>query len=271
MHHFKPCFIEATTIDDCWFQLLTKTYNNGRSYIKSSGSRQGMKMYAFDFVSCFIHYPHTRPLAPIMPEGIPPVTTDEKIEQYFVDYLMNNKLSKNEHYRYSTWINGSRIEDYNKPHNVCHTDQLSAIINHFQIHGYGNDHCYLTVCNPDSILGYNIEYMYCNKCDKYYARTKDNKCKECGTELILDEALRPTSPCLRGLDFRIVDGYLTTNVIFRANDLWAWPENIGGITMLNEYISEHLDGVEPGPISYSCKSLHCPEDMFGVLELRIGK
>jgi len=130
---FKPVFIEGRDINDTWFQFLQAAYDKGRPYVKSSGSRTGMKVYGFDYVSGFIHYPHTRPLAPIMPEGIPPVTTDEKIEEYFANYLMDSSLSKNEHYKYSTWIVGGDGKNANVS---CYINQVDWVINHFKTKGY---------------------------------------------------------------------------------------------------------------------------------------
>ena len=263
---FRPVFIDSTTIDDCWFQLLQAVYDKGRLYKKTAGSRSGMIVRGFDFVSGFIHYPHNRPLAPIMPEGIPPITTDEKIEEYFVNYIMNNQLEKNEHYKYSTWIVGGKGKNENVS---CSINQVDWVIDHFKTHGYRNNHCYIVIGNPETLFEYNKAYLECPKCKILYS--KPNKVCKCGLELMINEALRPTSPCLRGLDFRIIDGYLTINVIYRAWDIFAFPENIGGFTMLNEYVAEQLDGVKPGPLSFVSKSLHCPEDMMEVLKMRIGK
>jgi len=266
--NFKPVFIDAKTIDDCWFQLLQNLFDHGRPYTKTAGSRTGMTMHGFDFVSGFIHYPHTRPLAPIMPPGVPPVTTDENIEKYFTNYLMDSKLEKNEHYKYSTWIvGGEGVSDEVS----CSISQIDWVINHFKTRGYGNDHCYMVIGNPETSNVYSNEYLICPNCRSGYYSIEAKRCYKCNSELVIDEAERPTTPCLRGLDFRIVDGYLLTNVIYRAWDIFAWPENMGGFVLLNEYIAEQLDGVEPGPLSFTSKSLHCPEDVFDILRLRIKK
>ena len=58
---FRPVFIEGRDINDTWFQLLQAAYDKGRPYVKTSGSRTGMKVYGLDYVAGFIHYPHTRP------------------------------------------------------------------------------------------------------------------------------------------------------------------------------------------------------------------
>jgi thymidylate synthase len=39
-----------------------------------------------------------------MPPSIPPPTSDEEIDKYFANYLMDDRLLPNEQYRYSSWI-----------------------------------------------------------------------------------------------------------------------------------------------------------------------
>ncbi len=102
----KSVFIEAKNLDDCYFQLLSEVYKNGRKNHIDYGSFAGSNRLEFDFVSGTIEFPTTRPLAPIMPDGVPPVTTDEEIEKYFVNYIMNGELLGNEHYKYATFIAG---------------------------------------------------------------------------------------------------------------------------------------------------------------------
>jgi len=272
---FKPCFIEARDLNDCWFQLLERTFFTGREYIKTSGSRQDMKMYKLDFVSCFIHYPHTRPLAPIVPQGQSPPTTERKIEEYFTNYLMNSNLSKNEHYKYSTWINGSNTENLKNYRNnsySCFYNQLEFVINHFKTAGYGNEHCYIHIGNANTNLEYYNSYMYCPKCYKYYQHDINHKrCEICDVDLEVDESLRPTTPCLRGLDFGIIDNYLMIHAYFRSNDAFAWPENMGGLTLLNELVAGSLKDINPGPMAYTSKSFHCSNDMYPILKQRLNK
>ena len=165
--NFKPIFLDERTIDSCWFQLLQNVYDHGRPMVKTSGSGEGMTFYTLDFVSGFIHYPHARPLAPIMPEGIPPITTDERIESYFTYYLMDSKLSTNEHYKYATWIVG---DDGVNAYTSCNINQLEWIIKHFKTHGYGNNHCYMVIGNPETSYQYNNAYLQCPKCGIYYSK-----------------------------------------------------------------------------------------------------
>jgi thymidylate synthase len=72
-----------------------------------------------------------------------------------------------------------------------------------------------------------------------------------------NEGERRTSPCLRGIDFKIKNNYLIMSVIFRSWDLYAgFPENMGGLTLLNEYVCDQLQDVNPGPMAFTSAGLH---------------
>jgi len=296
---FKSIHVEGTTIGDTWFSLLWNLKEHGRKYLITKGSHEGSHRLAFDDISGVIMYPHERPLAPIMPEAsnLPAPTTDHAIEQYFAEYLMNGEIKENEDYTYALWIVGGR---YKIPSTFVHNkygnkqplvvgdisvpNQIEWIINHFKTAGFGNEHCFLTVGYPESNFAYDIPYT--------------------------NEQERKTSPCLRGLDFRIIEDveyickycntsineeewtlnqkcpkcdniiifkdykkttYLTTKVIYRSWDLYGgFPENMGGFTLLNEYVASEL-GIEPGPLTFTCKSLHCYEHHLEVLNSWTGR
>ena len=230
---FKPVFVDARDLNDAYFTLLWEVWHNGRKYKIDTGSFAGAYRLEFDYVSGFIREPHTRPLAPIMPQGIPPTTTDDEIEKYFANYLMDSDLEPNEHYRYSSWLNGT--DHYNEFHHFKKPlieTPIEWVIKHFKEKGYGNNHCFINIGNVDSGFNYDIPYS--------------------------NEGERRTSPCFRGIDFKIKDNKLITSVIFRSWDLYAgFPENMGGFTLLNEYVAEQLDGVEPGPLAFTSAGLHC--------------
>jgi len=236
--NFKPVFIEGTTIDDTWHRLLWELWNKGREYKITKGSFEGSYRKAFDYASGVIHYPHTRPLAPQMPEGcsMPPPTDEESINDYFVNYLMRQDLEENEHYTYGGYINGNK--------KLCGLNQLEWIVTHFKKVGFGTEHNYITIGNGEDLTNYDIPYS--------------------------NDMERRTTACLRGLDFRIIDDVLTTNGYWRSWDIVAFPENIGGVTLLNEYVAQEL-GVEPGPITFSSKSLHAYSHAFEYIKNRLGK
>lgn len=227
MRKFKPAFVEARTIEEAYFMLLNTCWDYGVRYEITEGSNKGAARLELAFASGFIHFPHTRPLAPVMPPGIPPTTSDAKIEEYFASYLMDPQINFNEEYRYSTWLNGYFL---NKATGNWES-QLEWCIRHFREKGFGNNHCFITVGDPK--INFNYDHPYSN------------------------ETERRTSPCLRGLDVKIKDNRVILGVIYRSWDLFAgFPENMGGFALLNQYLAEQL-GIEPGPLTFSSQGLHC--------------
>jgi len=258
----KSCFIEGNSIDDVYFQLLSNLYKYGRENKIDSGSFEGSSRLEFDYAAGTIYYPTTRPLAPIFPAGIPPITTDDDIEKYFIDYIMDGKnLAKNEHYRYATWITGGKYKlpfsrfnilveedeltgyDHEGELIMIVPDQVKWIIKHYKEKGFGNNHCVIQVGYPESSFAYDIPYK--------------------------DETERQTSPCLRMIDTHIKNGKLHFAVVFRSWDLYAaFPTNLGGITMLMEYMADQLD-IQTGPLSFSCLKLHAYSNQLESVKQRL--
>lgn len=260
--NIKSVFIEERNLDTMWFALLSEVYKHGRKNHIDVGSFAGANRLEFDFVAGTIKYPTERPLAPIVPPGCVVPTTDAAIEKYFVDYLMNGELEGNEHYKYATWISGG---EYHLPKvsgkQIRGTDgkellyesifdltmyvpnQVKWIIKHYKEKGFGNNHCYIQIGYPESSLAYDIPFE--------------------------TEADRQTSPCLRGIDTHIKDNILHMAVTFRSWDLYAaFSENMGGITMLGEYIANEL-GIKMGPLSFSCLKLHCYDFAIDAMKDRL--
>lgn len=226
----NPVHIVGTTLGDTWFQLLLNLWTYGRKDIEiTEGSHKGSYRLEFDMVSGFVKFPYQRPLAPILPPHIGEVpTNDDKIQEYFNEYIMNPDCLPNEEYRYSNWINQ---KDWN-PHINKRESAVEWIIRHFREKGYGNNHCYIAVGDPNQEFDYDAPYE--------------------------NETERKTTPCLRGLDFKIKDNHLLTGVIYRSWDLYSgWPENMGGFTLLNEYVCGMLGDVTPGPMAFFSMGLHC--------------
>ena len=255
----KPVFVEGKTLDDTWFKLLYEVYHNGRVNHIDNGSFAGSKRLEFDFVAGTIHYPTTRPLAPIMGSNQSPITTDEDIEKYFVTYLMDGSLEDNEHYKYATWIAGGeyklpffqgvdgKIEPsiiYSWNFKVTVPNQIQWCIDHYKNKGFGNGHCVIQVGYPESNLAYDQPYE--------------------------NEAERGTSPCLRLIDTAIKNNKLCFHVVFRSWDLFGgFPTNMGGMVMLMEFMANELE-IEVGTLSFSCLKLHCYDFQMEGLRQRIG-
>ena len=276
---FNPVFVIANNLDELWFELLKKNYEFGRRYKITSGSYAGAERVELDFAAGWVKDPHVRPLAPVVPSGVPVPTTDDAIVNYFSLYIMDPVLAVNEEYKYSTWINGQMLEypkyckyikcehlkedyicSFKKPfiiensiyEKICPdyenkpNTQLDWVIRHFKKSGYGNNHCYISVGDRYSCLAYDRSFN--------------------------NESERGTSPCLRGIDFKIKDNTLITSVVFRSWDLYSGlPENLGGITLLNEYVASCLEGVSPGPIGFSSSGLHCYDFQLEYRNSRINK
>jgi len=252
----KSVFVEEKTLDSMWFTLLSELYKHGRKNHIDNGSFAGSNRLEFDYVAGTIEFPTTKPLSPIVPDGVPPVTTDEEIEKYFINYLMDgHNLEGNEHYRYATWISGGKykipkfmrgidVHRLNGSYEVMVPNQVQWCIDHYKSKGHGNNHCYIQVGYPESSFAYDIPW-----------KTEDE---------------RQTSPCLRGIDTHIKDGQLCFAVVFRSWALYsAFPENMGGITMLMEYMAEQI-GVKTGPLSFSCLKLHAYDSELDAVRARLN-
>jgi len=144
----------ATTIDEAHFLLLRSLFEHGSIYTIDKGSYEGHKRLEFDFATMEILHPGTRPLAPTLPAGIPPVTDEESIEKYFVNYIMNTTLAPNEIYRYSTYI----------------SPQVPRIIDMFKSHGPGTNQATISVGGIESTAQ---EHPPCLRVLDF--RMKDNK------------------------------------------------------------------------------------------------
>lgn len=74
-------------------------------------------------------------------------------------------------------------------------------------------------------------------------------------------------PCLRLISFKVVEGRLEMSVFFRSWDLYAgFPENMGGLQILKEYVLEHLDfPCIDGPIIAYSDGLHIYSQYFDIV------
>lgn len=96
--------LDALNLDEAHFLLVRKIFQSGSIYEIEKGSYEGHKRLEFDFVTIRIKKPHLRPLSPQLPQGIPPMTDDDAILEYFTNYLMREELQPNEIYTYGNYI-----------------------------------------------------------------------------------------------------------------------------------------------------------------------
>jgi thymidylate synthase len=152
----KPTFLEVRNLDQLWFQAIEKLLTDKdccriwtvegvqgdelegdikeRSHI-GSGSYVGSRRWEFDHFYGHVTHPGDRPLIPSVPDGIPAPTDMEYVRDYYENYLMGNKLAKNETYSY-----GSRI-----------VQQIEAIIDKFSA-GFGTNQCCIEIAQPSDIF-----------------------------------------------------------------------------------------------------------------------
>lgn len=100
----KANFVEGARIEDAWRDVMWLCIKKGYDFVVKGGSYVGQIRKQLPFVTIRITEPRKRPLSPIMPPGLPPPTTDEKIEKYFLEYLMEDELQENEQYTYGSYI-----------------------------------------------------------------------------------------------------------------------------------------------------------------------
>jgi thymidylate synthase len=103
----QPIYIEATTLEDCWFKMLEACVEKGRKYTVQIGSYAGQQRQELDFVTARIKYPGSRPLVPeINPGlGIPPPVTMQYVEEEYLPYLLDPSIKKDtEEYIYAEYI-----------------------------------------------------------------------------------------------------------------------------------------------------------------------
>lgn len=212
------------------------------SYGKTK-DEEGQKRIQADMVAIEIEYPETRPLAIKFPEGLTLLTpnTEEQIEQYFLDYLIGSKLSKDETYTYGSRMNA--WSSFNKE-NYGHENQGA---------GYQKE-----VFNQVQwVIEHFKEFPQNNHCTIQIAK---------GDDVLLEHA-----PCLRSVSFKIVNGKLNIMVFFRSWDLYvALPTNLGGFQLFNEYVTQEI-GVDTGKMFAVSDGLHIYSQYLDMVNIRLGK
>lgn len=97
-------FVKAHTIADAWRDAMWLCVLNGWDFMVKGGSYVGQIRKQLEHVTIIIDRPGTRPLAPILPPGIPGPTSEEKISDYFHRYIIGAQKAANEEYTYGEFI-----------------------------------------------------------------------------------------------------------------------------------------------------------------------
>lgn len=214
--------IVGNTIENVWRDTLWCCARNGYNYQVNKGSYKGQTRRQLENAMIIINEPYTRPLAPRMPEAseLPPPTTEEDIENYFMYYILDGEKKDND-YLYADYIK----------------TQLPDVVSYLRYSKGGTNQAVITVGNDLSIQ-------------------TDNP------------------PCLKIIDFKVVDNRLDMHVYFRSNDLYpAFPCNLGGLQLLKEYLLTLLNyQFEDGKIYYYSSGLHLYDFCFDLVnQLNVDK
>lgn len=126
--------IEARDLSEAWWRCLREVLQHGYEYTIDRGSYAGQKRKELDFVVVNILQPGTRPLAPSVPEGVPPPTSEKHIEQY-MKYLLTSEKSPSEQYIYG--------QDLEEP--------IFEVIRMYKEEGYNTNQACLSIGSAVSI------------------------------------------------------------------------------------------------------------------------
>jgi len=91
--------IEARDLPEAWFLCLRKVLSHGREYVIDRGSYVGHRRKELDFIVLHVEHPGNRPLVPDVPQGVPPPSSMEYVENY-LQYLMTSFKADKEQYTY---------------------------------------------------------------------------------------------------------------------------------------------------------------------------
>jgi len=127
-------FVEARDLPEAWFLCLRKTLTQGREYTIERGSNVGHRRKELDFIVLQVRHPERRPLVPDVPQGVPPPSSMEYVENY-LQYLMTSLKADNEQYTYG--------EDL--------SEQIPELIRMYKEDGYNTNQGFMAVGSKESI------------------------------------------------------------------------------------------------------------------------
>jgi len=251
-----PIHIEATTLQDAWFQAVYRCIEIGRDFIIDRGSYKGEKRLEFDYITVHIKKPGERPLLPQIAThyNLPNPVDDDYLNNY-LPYLMTGELKPGESYTY-----GQRICKYQLPRN--NLENINILIQEDEVWN-----------NRKIIIEENGNY-YINQMELLIWTYKNKGYRN--NQMVLQVA-HPTDillqdpPCLRHIDTRIQDGRLHFIIYFRSWDLWGgFPANLSAMQQMKEYIAAEI-GVGDGEVIASSKGLHLYNYVWELAEILRGK
>ncbi len=130
----KISVVEARDLSEAWFLCLRKTLTEGYEYKIERGSYAGQQRKELDFVVVQVRHPETRPLIPDVPQGVPPPTSMEYVENY-LPYLMTAHKAEGEQYTYGQYLE----------------EQIPKVIKMYKEDGYNTNQAFMAVGGKNSI------------------------------------------------------------------------------------------------------------------------
>ena len=126
--------VEARDLSETWFLCLRKALTEGREYTIERGSYVGHRRKELDFIVLQVRHPDRRPLVPDVPQGVPPPSSMEYVENY-LQYLMTSFKADTEQYTYGEDLEG----------------QIPEVIRMYREEGHNTNQAYMAVGSRDSI------------------------------------------------------------------------------------------------------------------------
>jgi thymidylate synthase len=130
----KISVIEARDLSEAWFLCLRQTLTEGYEYKIDRGSYAGQHRKELDFVVVRVKNPGSRPIIPSTPQGVPPPTSMEYIEDY-LPYLMTAHKRQGEQYTYGQYLER----------------QIPRVIEMYKRHGHNTNQGFMAVGDAASI------------------------------------------------------------------------------------------------------------------------
>ncbi len=126
--------IEARDLSEAWFLLLRQTLADGYQYRIDRGSYSGQQRKELDFMVVRIEYPANRPLVPDVPDGVPPPSSMDYIEEY-LPYLMTSHRHEGEQYTYGQYLE----------------PQIAEVIRMYRDNGHETNQAFMSVGDAASL------------------------------------------------------------------------------------------------------------------------
>lgn len=134
--------VVARDLPEAWYLCMKGIMEVGYEYLITRGSFSGEKRREFDAVAIEVQYPGSRPLVPVVPEGVPPPCSAEYVESYLPYLIVSGEKKKGEQYTYG--------DDIDK--------QLPELIRILKMAGDGTNQACMSVGGPMSIF---LEHSQC--------------------------------------------------------------------------------------------------------------